>query len=186
MDNIFKGKLKRWNDDRGFGFIVPENGNGEVFIHISALKNMSRRPAVGDVILYQLQIGNDGKSKSVNAKIDGASVLKTRSYYRNNKNNHNWPAQIILIAVLVAIGFSAYKKFTTTSTSFGSSNSITGIFKGVTRNVEKHRPSYKCDGRTYCSQMTSCEEAEFFITHCPGTKMDGDDDGNPCESQWCG
>ncbi|MFZ2407471.1 MAG: cold shock domain-containing protein [Methylobacter sp.] len=42
MDNIFKGKLKRWNDDRGFGFIIPENGNGEIFIHISALKNMSR------------------------------------------------------------------------------------------------------------------------------------------------
>ena len=45
--------------------------------------------------------------------------------------------------------------------------------------------TYHCDGRTYCSQMTSCAEATFFINNCPDTKMDGDNDGVPCESQWC-
>ena len=44
---------------------------------------------------------------------------------------------------------------------------------------------FKCDGRTYCSQMTSCEEATFFLKNCPGTKMDGNNDGIPCEKQWC-
>jgi hypothetical protein len=42
--------------------------------------------------------------------------------------------------------------------------------------------SYQCDGRQYCSQMTSREEAEFFIKNCPNTKMDGDKDGLPCEN----
>jgi len=41
---------------------------------------------------------------------------------------------------------------------------------------------FKCDGRQYCSQMTSREEAEFFINNCPNTKMDGDHDGKPCEN----
>jgi hypothetical protein len=45
---------------------------------------------------------------------------------------------------------------------------------------------YKCDGRTYCSQMSSCEEATFFLQNCPGVKMDGNHDGVPCEKQWCG
>lgn len=44
---------------------------------------------------------------------------------------------------------------------------------------------FTCDGRTYCSQMRSCEEAKFFLRHCPGVKMDGDRNGIPCESQWC-
>lgn len=44
---------------------------------------------------------------------------------------------------------------------------------------------YRCDGRTHCSHMTSCEEATYFLKHCPGTKMDGDNDGVPCEKQWC-
>lgn len=43
----------------------------------------------------------------------------------------------------------------------------------------------RCDGRRYCSQMTSCEEATWFLKNCPGTKMDGDHDGVPCETQWC-
>lgn len=44
---------------------------------------------------------------------------------------------------------------------------------------------YRCDGRTRCSQMSSCAEATFFLRNCPGTQMDGDNDGVPCEQQWC-
>lgn len=45
---------------------------------------------------------------------------------------------------------------------------------------------YRCDHRRYCSQMTSCEEAYYFLNNCPGTQMDGNHDGVPCEMQWCG
>lgn len=45
--------------------------------------------------------------------------------------------------------------------------------------------AFKCDGRTHCSQMTSCAEATYFLRHCPGTQMDGNNDGEPCERQWC-
>jgi len=41
--------------------------------------------------------------------------------------------------------------------------------------------SFRCDGRQHCSQMTSRAEAEFFVRNCPDTKMDGDNDGVPCE-----
>jgi len=47
-------------------------------------------------------------------------------------------------------------------------------------------PSFHCDGRTRCTEMTSCEEATFFLQNCPGVKMDGEGDGVPCERQWCG
>lgn len=45
--------------------------------------------------------------------------------------------------------------------------------------------AYRCDGRTHCSQMRSCDEAKYFLSNCPGVKMDGDRDGIPCENQWC-
>jgi cold shock CspA family protein len=44
---------------------------------------------------------------------------------------------------------------------------------------------FQCDGRTHCSQMTSCAEARYFLRHCPGVEMDGNGDGEPCERQWC-
>jgi hypothetical protein len=58
-----------------------------------------------------------------------------------------------------------------------SSNRITGSAAGNINN-------YKCDGRQHCSQMSSYEEAKFFIENCPNTKMDGDNDGIPCERQF--
>jgi endonuclease YncB( thermonuclease family) len=45
--------------------------------------------------------------------------------------------------------------------------------------------TYRCDGRTYCSQVSSCEEATWVLKNCPGAKMDGNQDGVPCEKQWC-
>jgi endonuclease YncB( thermonuclease family) len=45
---------------------------------------------------------------------------------------------------------------------------------------------FRCDGRTRCTQMSSCAEATFFLRNCPGTEMDGDGDGVPCERQHCG
>jgi hypothetical protein len=51
---------------------------------------------------------------------------------------------------------------------------------------------FACDGRTRCAQMTSCEEAYYFLNNCPNVKMDGSRGGRgpgngvPCERQWCG
>ncbi len=50
--------------------------------------------------------------------------------------------------------------------------------------AQTKRDSFKCDGRQYCSQMTSYEEAKYFLKNCPNTKMDGDEDGIPCERQF--
>lgn len=54
------------------------------------------------------------------------------------------------------------------------------------REAQPAAHAHRCDGRTHCSQMTSCAEARFFLNHCPGVKMDGDQDGIPCEDQLCG
>jgi hypothetical protein len=56
----------------------------------------------------------------------------------------------------------------------------------VTHEIERATSNFKCDGRTHCSQMTSCDEAIYFLQNCPGVKMDGEGDGVPCERQWCG
>ena len=52
------------------------------------------------------------------------------------------------------------------------------------KELAKPKHNFKCDGRQHCSQMTSYEEAKYFIDHCPNTKMDGDNDGIPCERQF--
>ena len=40
----------------------------------------------------------------------------------------------------------------------------------------------QCGGKRYCREMTSCEEAKFYLQQCGRSSLDGDKDGVPCES----
>ena len=61
----------------------------------------------------------------------------------------------------------------------GASNTIS-----ANQTAKSVQAKFSCDGRTHCSQMRSYEEAVFFIRNCPNTKMDGNNDGRPCERQF--
>ncbi len=63
------GTVKFFNEDKGFGFITPENGGTDVFVHISALaRGASLRE--GDKVSFDLgQDRKTGKSKAENVSI---------------------------------------------------------------------------------------------------------------------
>jgi endonuclease YncB( thermonuclease family) len=42
--------------------------------------------------------------------------------------------------------------------------------------------SFTCAGKRYCREMTSCEEAKFYLTQCGVRSLDGNRDGVPCET----
>jgi hypothetical protein len=85
--------------------------------------------------------------------------------------------RLIVIAILGFLMWQGYAKY--------QSNSIAEISSPLMQRESTSTSQFKCDGRTYCSQMTSCAEATFFLKNCPGVKMDGNNDGVPCEQQWC-
>jgi uncharacterized membrane protein YsdA (DUF1294 family)/cold shock CspA family protein len=66
-----KGTLVRWDNLKGYGFIQPHLGNGEVFLHIKALPHYQRRPRVGDVLVYARQLDERGRYYTLSAKIKG-------------------------------------------------------------------------------------------------------------------
>lgn len=96
--------------------------------------------------------------------------------------------KIILLVALAAGGWQWYSQSHIGAASLGDFVDETEI---VSRRSSGGSPraetaNYRCDGRTHCSQMTSCAEATYFLRNCPGVKMDGNNDGVPCEQQWCG
>ncbi|MBE0655130.1 MAG: excalibur calcium-binding domain-containing protein [Bacteroidales bacterium] len=69
----------------------------------------------------------------------------------------------------------------------GTGRGISKFSSGTNRaNTNNNNATFHCSGKIYCSEMSSCAEAKFYLRNCPGTKMDGDNDGIPCEKQWCG
>lgn len=70
------GRLIKWADDRGFGFIQPEDGGDTVFVHISGFLPSGRRPAEGDIVRYQMDFSGR-RSKAVEVKLKGLPLPDT-------------------------------------------------------------------------------------------------------------
>lgn len=65
-----KGKVKFFDTKKGYGFIYPENGGKDVYIHVSELERAGYRDLdVGDNICYELKTNKKGKEQAVNIKI---------------------------------------------------------------------------------------------------------------------
>jgi len=96
-------------------------------------------------------------------------------------------AKLVLTVVIFAAVWSAYSRYRHHTIHPSSSTSSPQRTSSDSDSIatETHESPFHCDGRTYCSQMTSCSEAKYFLAHCPDVKMDGDHDGIPCERQWC-
>ncbi|MBY3348898.1 cold-shock protein [Rhizobium laguerreae] len=63
------GTIKFFNDDKGFGFITPENGGADAFVHVSALQRGGSLRE-GDKVGFE--VGQDrktGKSKAENVSV---------------------------------------------------------------------------------------------------------------------
>jgi cold shock CspA family protein len=170
------GTLTRWNDERGFGFITPARGTGDVFVHISAFPRDGVRPSLDELISFEVEAGTDGRQRAVRVMRPARRAARRTAVEGRPGRPHgrSLGGVFTLIAVIGigAYGYSVYIKGTDPAQAVPS------------RQVE--RPSnFSCDGRTLCSQMTSCDEATYFARSCPDARMDGDRDGVPCESQWC-
>lgn len=93
---------------------------------------------------------------------------------------------LLVLVVLCAIawfGYGKYKSMNTPAAALDPASAAT--YSPASPTPASSSVQFSCDGRTHCSQMHSCAEATYFIQNCPNTKMDGNNDGVPCERQWC-
>lgn len=195
------GTLVKWNDERGFGFIAPAQGSDELFVHVSAFRRGGARPRVNELVSFEIRIKPDGKKEAINVMRAGEASRPTRG--RSTRDaaapRSGLIGSALSLAAVAAIGLVGYNHY------FGRRDAMTApmaepadaaavsdrhraLPKSSAESAaasSRTRPTFVCDGRSRCLQMSSCEEARFFVQHCPNTEMDGDGDGEPCENQ-CG
>lgn len=65
------GTVKFFNDAKGFGFIQPEDGSQDAFVHISAVERAGMRTlGQGQRLSYELQQDRPGKMSASNLKLE--------------------------------------------------------------------------------------------------------------------
>ena len=154
----------------------------DLFVHISDYPKRGGQPKIGEPVSFEVALNKDGKKKAVRVQRPGgeptvARRAPPRASVRQGTSLLGRLVGVVLIGMLLAAGY----KFL--APKFNASSVESATLASTPGAASPGR--FSCDGRTYCSQMTSCAEATYFLRNCPNTQMDGDGDGVPCESQWC-
>lgn len=167
----FQGKIKTWNQAKGFGFISPNGGGNDLFVHITQFKNRYKKPRITDLVTYEIKLDDKNRHNAVNVEFVGDKAIK-------GKSKSLWGILVPILALSI-IGIAVKDLYQ------NKGNSIDATFYKTVKLRDYDASKFTCSGKTHCSEMSSCEEALFYQENCEGTQMDGNNDGVPCEQQWC-
>ena len=67
------GKISKWDDERGFGFISSRKGGDSVFFHISSLQRRDRRPSVNEPVSYTVALDSQGRAQANDIRFVGSN-----------------------------------------------------------------------------------------------------------------
>jgi cold shock CspA family protein len=181
----YQGRITEWKDDRGFGFITSNAGGASLFVHVSAFEPGQPRPTGNELVTYEIATDEKRRPCARNVVYVGA---RPASVHRERRRGAHPVVAALLLAAIGLFGWQHY----------GSSRiePVSAPEPGLTverglpepEHSFERRPAavFSCQGKQRCTEMTSCDEAIFYLTNCPGVEIDGDGDGIPCERQWCG
>ena len=126
------------------------------------------------------------KKRAVRVAHAGTSAKSLGRAHVRERGGRSPVAAFVGLLLVLAIGAAAYGKWGGHFARPGAWDAAAETPSVQTSSDEAPMPvNFRCDGRTHCSQMSSCAEATYFLRNCPAVKMDGDGNGVPCEQQWC-
>ncbi len=97
-----KGRIKKWNADKGFGFIQPLEGGDDLFFHVSAMRDRSLLPQINQLVTFEPGTDKDNRPRAESVVLAGTSVR------RQNKNQHtNSHVVIPVLALFIVLGVVA-------------------------------------------------------------------------------
>ncbi len=98
-----EGRLKTWNDERGFGFIEPTHGGQEIFVHAKAFRGVRGRPQVGHYVSFEIERNPEGKKRATNVERVEVSSVAVR---RGSRSRGDWGAATLLAIPAFAIVYA--------------------------------------------------------------------------------
>lgn len=101
----FKGKLIKWNKDKAFGFIAPNDGRSHVFIHKSDFANRQRTPKINDVITFSITKDREGRYCACGATFSGEKLKKKQP---NNASKFSLYLALIFLTAIISAFYLGY------------------------------------------------------------------------------
>ena len=103
----YQGKITNWKDEQGFGFIAPNGGGRQVFVHIRSFSKCRRRPVGNEIVTYELK--TDAKGRAYAEAV--AFVGEPRSKAATSGNNILSLLTVVFVAFVAGAVFSGRLPF---------------------------------------------------------------------------
>lgn len=79
-----QGRITRWKDEQGFGFITPNGGGEPVFVHIKSFSGRQRRPVGNELVTYELRRDARGRPQAASVAFVGKPAQSPAPSGRGN------------------------------------------------------------------------------------------------------
>ena len=99
-----QGKITDWKDGQGFGFITPNGGGKQVFVHIKSFASRQRRPLGNEMVTYELKTDARGRAQAESVAFAGERVPSVTSSVRSNAPLVLTAAFLVFVAGCVLAG----------------------------------------------------------------------------------
>ncbi len=153
--DTMNGKISQWKDDKGFGFITTDDGQ-KIFFHISSLTTKSRRPQIGDSVVFSSKTDNQNRLKATSVEIEG--LAKTGKYESNSNvepKTKNAFDYLLIVVLLVSIIVMAKVYFDSKNIEQSILFGIPALIAFILLNRQK-----KPKSRSF--NCTKCKKVELY------------------------
>ncbi|CAM3603429.1 cold shock and DUF1294 domain-containing protein [Parendozoicomonas haliclonae] len=107
-----EGTLRRWDEDKGFGFIRPNGGNRDVFVHIKSCQSKLNAEHVGETVSFGIGKDKEGRVCAIDVRLTQASTHKKAQKQARSQSPKsmpkNWLALILGIGFIAFIGYAVF------------------------------------------------------------------------------
>ncbi|CAI3802336.1 excalibur calcium-binding domain-containing protein [Rheinheimera sp. MM224] len=191
---LHQGKLRDWNPSKGSGFIQQDKAGPDIRISSSGFRKKPEKLQDGDCIFFQIEVDPQGMPKAVSAYRAGQHFAPAPAVKKPALSSLPFQqllSVVVTFSILAWLGYQSMHLFNAEAASPAVAGLVeTDDEQSTTASLEnpvwppiqaQQNPQFQCEGKQHCSEMSSCDEARFYLKNCPNVLIDGDNDGRPCE-----
>jgi cold shock CspA family protein len=96
-----RGTLKKWNDERGFGFLETDETRAEIFVHVKSFVSRAGRPQIGDTFFFDIVPGPAGKRRAT--KVEPVKAVRARTNAQRKSSRRSASAALLALPGFVIV-----------------------------------------------------------------------------------
>jgi uncharacterized membrane protein YsdA (DUF1294 family)/cold shock CspA family protein len=96
----YQGKIIKWHDDKGYGFVRATSDSKDVYLHISDIRRLNKRPEINELVSYELMKDDIGRFRATNVAYQTSST-SVKSIDKPTKLNSAFLIFILIFFTLV-------------------------------------------------------------------------------------